>query len=630
MGLLIQNGDTIGGISSELVNKIGSATLTTTASDLSGAVNELNTNKATKATTLSGYGITDAKIENGTITLGSNNIIPLTSASTLNAAKLSGTIPSECYTDTNNAVTQTATDSTNSTYELLFSGTADNTTRTEGVRKSSNLIYNPYHKHIFMYDANNEEMVRIGIDEGVNYNSGAVVVRDTDYDYVSLDLNGISSSYDLGLSSHEGVHVWYSYGNAHGFLYCGDIMKGDNNDTWDGTNTSLEDALSDKAAKATTLAGYGITDAKITNGTITLGSNSITPLTSHQDISGKVNKSGDTMTGALNFANNTWNNVGDDVAIGDHNTSGSLGIKGLNSNPKITFIPPSGTNSVLASDGKGNLQFNSGGFYSHQCASSGGTTGYFNFLQIEVTGAYVNRAIILSLVGRNNTQTTCTIMFQNNSGSDPDINVLYYGARPIYFIKTTTSKWNFYIQKEEGYGNTIINIINPGQLTNGGIIWTWKDSTVTSLPSSYRTATLQTLNLTSQYAIAPSNASNFRSSLGLGSMATQNTGSFAKYSAQEWGTSMSFTPSNGIILFTVNSALFLAFMNGSYSGTYNLHARCINKSLYKNSAGTGSSLSVTYTSTEAEIGVNTTIKLEKTGKFTITTNSSAQMIALYN
>lgn len=43
MGLLIQNGDTIGGISSELVEKIGSATLTTTAPDLSGAVNELNT-----------------------------------------------------------------------------------------------------------------------------------------------------------------------------------------------------------------------------------------------------------------------------------------------------------------------------------------------------------------------------------------------------------------------------------------------------------------------------------------------------------------------------------------------------------------------------------------------------------
>ena len=37
----------------------------------------------------------------------------------------------------------------------------------------------------------------------------------------------------------------------------------------------------------TTLSGYGISDAKISSGTITLGSNSITPLTSHQSVSDK-------------------------------------------------------------------------------------------------------------------------------------------------------------------------------------------------------------------------------------------------------------------------------------------------------------------------------------------------------
>lgn len=42
-------------------------------------------------TTLSEYGIIDAKIENGIITLGSNTITPLTASSTLDATKLSGT-----------------------------------------------------------------------------------------------------------------------------------------------------------------------------------------------------------------------------------------------------------------------------------------------------------------------------------------------------------------------------------------------------------------------------------------------------------------------------------------------------------------------------------------------------------
>ena len=50
-------------------------------------------------------------------------------------------------------------------------------------------------------------------------------------------------------------------------------------------------AWSGVTSKPTTLSGYGITDAKIANGVITLGSNTITPLTSHQDISGKADKS---------------------------------------------------------------------------------------------------------------------------------------------------------------------------------------------------------------------------------------------------------------------------------------------------------------------------------------------------
>lgn len=41
--------------------------------------------------------------------------------------------------------------------------------------------------------------------------------------------------------------------------------------------------ISGKADKATTLSGYGITDAKIQNGTITLGSSTITPLTSYTE-----------------------------------------------------------------------------------------------------------------------------------------------------------------------------------------------------------------------------------------------------------------------------------------------------------------------------------------------------------
>ena len=62
--------------------------------------------------------------------------------------------------------------------------------------------------------------------------------------------------------------------------------------------------------KPTTLAGYGITDAYIKNGTIVLGSNNITPLTSSNYIGtldGRyVKKSGDTMTGKLTINTKSW------------------------------------------------------------------------------------------------------------------------------------------------------------------------------------------------------------------------------------------------------------------------------------------------------------------------------------
>lgn len=51
-----------------------------------------------------------------------------------------------------------------------------------------------------------------------------------------------------------------------------------------GTYLTKHQDISGKADKATTLTGYGITDAKIENGVITLGKNTITPLTSHQSL----------------------------------------------------------------------------------------------------------------------------------------------------------------------------------------------------------------------------------------------------------------------------------------------------------------------------------------------------------
>lgn len=66
--------------------------------------------------------------------------------------------------------------------------------------------------------------------------------------------------------------------------------------------------------------------------------------------------SGGTLTGALNFANNVYNTVGDDVQIGDANQAGKLAIKGKNGNTGIYFAPYSGsTAQTITINGSGQM-----------------------------------------------------------------------------------------------------------------------------------------------------------------------------------------------------------------------------------------------------------------------------------
>ena len=93
MGIVLQNEQSVGGIDDNLIAGMQFSTLTTTSKTLPGAINELNS--------------------------GSSS-------------------------DT--MVTQTVSDTSDYVYELLFSESADNTTHTEGARKSQYFTFNPNDK----------------------------------------------------------------------------------------------------------------------------------------------------------------------------------------------------------------------------------------------------------------------------------------------------------------------------------------------------------------------------------------------------------------------------------------------------------------------------------------------------
>lgn len=71
-----------------------------------------------------------------------------------------------------------------------------------------------------------------------------------------------------------------------------------------------------------------------------------------------IAKSGGTMTGALNFANGTWNTVGDDVHIGDINEGATLGLRGANTSGSwLRFCAQGGGNGTGVRIGFDGTQF---------------------------------------------------------------------------------------------------------------------------------------------------------------------------------------------------------------------------------------------------------------------------------
>ena len=242
-----------------------------------GSGNVITSTYAAKATTLSGYGITDAKIQNGSIILGSNSITPLTSFT-----ETDPTVPSWAKAASKPTYTATEVGAISTSAKGAASGVAE--LDANGLVPSSQLP--SYVDDVLEYNAKSSfpttgETGKIYVDTSTN-----LTYRWGGSDYVE-----ISPSLALGTTSSTAFRGDYgqsAYTHAvtnKGSAFSSGLYKITTNSEGHVTNavavTSSDiPGLSSKADSATTLAGYGITDAYISNGTITLGSNSITPVTS--------------------------------------------------------------------------------------------------------------------------------------------------------------------------------------------------------------------------------------------------------------------------------------------------------------------------------------------------------------
>lgn len=135
---------------------------------------------------------------------------------------------------------------------------------------------------------------------------------------------------------------------------------------------------------------------------------------------------GGTMTGALTFANNTWNPVGDDVQIGDHNTSGSFYIQGLNGATNIK-LKKKGDTSTGAGD-------------SATITYDGGNL-------------VIDKTIQANLSGNASTATKATSADKATSASSADKAAKLTTARTVSGGSDITLSFNY-----DGSGNSTANI----------------------------------------------------------------------------------------------------------------------------------------------------------------------------
>ena len=284
-------------------------------------------------TTLSGYGITDAYISGGTIYLGSNSITPLTSFTetdpTVPAWAKASTKPSYAFSEitgsvafsqlptlywANVAVSSSSSNNTEPRFKtiningftieydstnqaLKFNGTIYATGGVSalgagsggsgGATALSDLvdvsISSPTNGQVLKYNSTSGKWENAA-ESGGGGGGGTVtsITASTGLSGGTITTSGtiaINSTYQSYISHGETAYGWGDHAQA-GYLTASDISDMATK-TWvsnQGYLTSV--AFSDLTSHPSTLSGYGITDAKIQNGTITLGSNTITPLTS--------------------------------------------------------------------------------------------------------------------------------------------------------------------------------------------------------------------------------------------------------------------------------------------------------------------------------------------------------------
>lgn len=182
------------------------------------------------------------------------------------------------YNFTDDKVKQTQSDTSTSTYELLFSELTSDTTQTTGARKSKYLTYNPNNNKLSLITQNSGS---VSLSTSSSGNELDVKTSENNRVYAQAGITGASLTVKSNVGTPSvGITTTNSSGQqiSQMSLRSNDINLYGTNNTWDGTNTSLKAAIAAAASQ-----GGNVEDVMV-NGISVVDANHVAQIKSYKEI----------------------------------------------------------------------------------------------------------------------------------------------------------------------------------------------------------------------------------------------------------------------------------------------------------------------------------------------------------
>lgn len=259
-------------------------------------------------------------------------------------------------------------------------------------------------------------------------------------------------------------------------------------------------------------------------------------LTAHQDISGKVNKSGDTMSGNLMVQRGateepqvTVNNgsVKAGILVGsgkvnrglyDFTTSqwmvyhnGTSVVLNGNANT-ATKLATARTINGVSFDGSANITVPRSIKHIHYAVGTSGTGGYVKICTVGTKAAYGDQPLRITIGQRKTSVYDIFIVFENSGAAKATIRDAYFRSNrlakqtpQVHYYLNSDGYYDIYVTKSEAYDHIyIMDYVKSDGDEGNSVELTWTDTLVSTLP----TGSVAMLNEMAQYYNTGSRTAN--------------------------------------------------------------------------------------------------------------------------